>query len=191
MLHPWKTLRLLPVFVALGVMPSCDEDAEGASDESESDDATADADDAETPAMFGSSSDVEFAESLWTQITEDGDYAQWPLADGTDARQPGGSPHGAFVSIFVEDGGDLLVKENYAEDGETLAAITVMAKRPGYDAENADWFYAKYFPDGSLDTTTGDEMGVPLAGAVEPQPGAGCRGCHRAAADGDFVFTND
>lgn len=56
----------------------------------------------------------------------------------------------------------------------TLAATTVMLKAPGYDAEHADWFWAKYAPDGS----------VQASGRVET-----CAGCHAAAKSYDYLMT--
>jgi hypothetical protein len=64
-----------------------------------------------------------------------------------------------------------------------LAAITVMFKRPGFDPDNQDWFWARYAPDGSLAMTDG---GVAVAGRVD-----GCIGCHSAAGGGDYIYVND
>lgn len=83
-----------------------------------------------------------------------------------------------------------MLKENYPPEGmgDDLAAVTIGIKRaPGYDPDNEDWFWARYNADGSL-FMIGE---TPAAGAVEPEPGAGCRGCHRSAADGDYIYIND
>ena len=50
-------------------------------------------------------------------------------------------------------GGDGVSEQTVANDpGGNLGAVTVMYKREGgYDPDNADWFWAKYKPDGSLD----------------------------------------
>ncbi len=64
-----------------------------------------------------------------------------------------------------------------------LAAITVMFKRPGFDPDNQDWFWARYAPDGSLAMTEG---GVAMVGRVD-----GCIGCHSAAGGGDYIYVND
>ena len=63
-----------------------------------------------------------------------------------------------------------------------------MLKRPGYDPDNKDWFWAKYLPDGSLDK---NPAGMQLAGMVAKGKPAGCIACHTAAPGGDMVFTSD
>jgi hypothetical protein len=92
-------------------------------------------------------------------------------------RYQGGDPAAPTEGLIV-------VKDNFSPEGE-LAAITVMVRADGFDSENADWFYAKYLPDGSLDQT---EDGMPLAGALEPAPGMACRGCHRGAPGNDYLY---
>ena len=84
----------------------------------------------------------------------------------------------------------VLAYENVAKDpNKYLGAFTVMYKRPGYDPDNSDWFWAKYLPDGSLDK---NPKGMQLAGRVaKVDPPAGCIGCHSAAPGGDMVFTSD
>ena len=119
---------------------------------------------------------------------------------------PGQHPHGAVLENWETEltvGGNtnvVIVKRNYGGDGVSvnavaedpskyLAAVTVMFKRPGYDSDNSDWFWAKYLPDGSLDK---NPKGMQLAGRVaRVDPPAGCIGCHSAAPGGDMVFTND
>jgi hypothetical protein len=71
-----------------------------------------------------------------------------------------------------------------AEWTEYLDAVTVMFKREqGYDDQADDWFWAKYFADGSLDQTPG---GMAMAGRVP-----GCIECHENAPGGDFVFLHE
>ena len=51
-----------------------------------------------------------------------------------------------------------------------LGAVTVMFRREaGYDAQNKNWFWAKYLPDGSLDK---NPNGMQLAGRVAKSPWA-------------------
>ncbi len=69
-----------------------------------------------------------------------------------------------------------------------LGAVTVMLKRPGYDPETQDWFWAKYLPDGSLDK---NPAGMLLAGKVAKGKPAGCIACHSAAPGGDMMFLMD
>ena len=79
--------------------------------------------------------------------------------------------------------------EQVQENGvEHLAAITVMFKREdGYDAENKNWFWAKYLPDGSLDK---NPKGMQLAGRVaKGNASGGCIACHSAEAD--YLYTTN
>ena len=69
-----------------------------------------------------------------------------------------------------------------------LKAVTVMFKRPGYDAETKDWFWVKYAPNGKV---LNNPKGVALAGKVGKGGNAGCVACHRAAPGGDLVFNHD
>lgn len=132
------------------------------------------------------------AEALWQEITLDNDYTTWPLVPGTTESQASAAPHGDFATLrysgtnpAAPEDGFIVVKENLVGDATTLDALTVMAKVTGFDADNADWFYAKFQLDGTLDATP---AGLPLAGAVEPAPGMACRGCHRGAPGGDFLW---
>lgn len=82
----------------------------------------------------------------------------------------GKKPHGAWLENLETDiqadgcVRHIIVKNNYGFsadiDAETmminrlkhLGAVTVMLRRKaGYDAENKNWFWAKYLPDGPLD----------------------------------------
>ena len=70
--------------------------------------------------------------------------------------------------------GAIVVKENYGEDKETLMAVTPMYKVQGYNPDAGDWFWAKYGPDGKVET----------AGKVES-----CIDCHNAGKAGNYIFT--
>ncbi len=131
---------------------------------------------------------VPVADQLWQELKDV--YPSWELYPGTTEKQEGASPHGMNVTIRYSGGdpaapsdGLIVLKENFGEGGE-LGAVTVMRRVADFDPDNEDWFYAKYLPDGSLDQTPD---GMPLAGAVEPEPGAACRGCHRSAPGDDFL----
>lgn len=158
---------------------------------------------AQTPP-FGQEEDTAYAQKVWAAMEElnlagDGAIHAFPYG-GTD-------PHGMMLETFYQnaeiDGqaGTLVVKRNYGPEGVTadqvlsdpdehLGSVTVMFKREsGYDAENKDWFYAKYLPDGSLDKNPG---GIELAGRVaKGNAEAGCIACHSAAPGEDFLFTTD
>ena len=75
--------------------------------------------------------------------------------------------------------GSIIVKESYKAEGGAkggLSNSTIMIKREsGYDSENGDWEYAM----------------LTAKGKVQSQGALGtCTGCHSAAADSDYVFTN-
>lgn len=135
---------------------------------------------------------VPVAERLWEQISGTADYKNWPLLQGSSVQQDSDAPHGDFATIRFSGpnaespvSGDILVKELWVEEENQPQALTVMLKLDGFDPDNSNWFYAKYQLDGTLATTP---TGMPLAGAMEPAPGAACRGCHRDAPGNDFQW---
>ncbi|SOE16922.1 hypothetical protein SAMN05877838_1808 [Hoeflea halophila] len=150
-------------------------------------------------APFGNAEDVDYASKLW-QVMMD----QKLVGDDSIKVRPfeGNEPHGTIQEVLATtatmDGhsGRLLVKRNHGAEGElsvedvyddplsNLAAITIMFKREsGYDAENQDWFWAKYLPDGTLDK---NPNGLQLAGRVAKGSDAGCIACHTAAGGEDL-----
>ncbi len=64
----------------------------------------------------------------------------------------------------------------------TLAAVTVMYKRSGYNADHNDWFFTKLLPSGELDQTPD---GMPLEGRLP-----GCQNCHLAMRANDYIFSS-
>lgn len=152
-------------------------------------------------APFGTGTDTAYAAELWTAMTE------LRLAGPGMIRAapyPGTEPHGLMLETFYTtlemDGheGALVVKRNYGPEGvsatavleapdEHLASVTVMVRREeGYDPDNANWFWAKYLPDGSLDT---NPAGRALAGRVAKGADRGCIACH--SREDDYLFTTD
>lgn len=147
---------------------------------------------------FGGEADTAYAEALWNALRDAG-YA----GDGAIQMKPyeGTEPHGAILQTFwaeieVEGArGMLIVKRNFGPAGISvedvsndpdgnLDSVTVMFQREeGYAPDSANWFWAKYLPDGSLDQTPD---GMALAGRT-----TGCIACHASAAGDDFVFTMD
>lgn len=125
---------------------------------------------------------------LYNYITKENSYQNWKLWPGKGKLYAGAEPHGALLTTYVTDNafsaiegkqgsmpyGSIIVKENYMPD-KTLAAITVMYKVKGYDAEHNDWFWLKYSPDGKIDAEGKVDM---------------CYGCHGAKKDNDYVFTS-
>lgn len=152
-------------------------------------------------APFGTDADAAYAARLWAAMDQ-----MSLVGDGMIRAFPydGVAPHGMMLETFYAsatiDGhtGDLLVKRNYGPEGVTgdqvlqdpdkhLGAVTVMFRREaGYDADNQDWFWVKYLPDGSLDK---NPKGMRLAGRVAKGADAGCIACH--SGEDDYVFTSD
>ena len=150
---------------------------------------------------FGTEHDIEYAALLW-------DVMNASNLAGPNAIQTypyeGLAPHGMMLQTFYSSGtinghtGDLIVKRNYGPEGVSedevlmnpakhLGAITVMFRREaGYDADNQDWFWAKFLPDGSLDKNA---KGMALAGQVAKGADVGCIACHSGVDD--YVFTSD
>ncbi|MHA1127639.1 MAG: cytochrome P460 family protein [Alphaproteobacteria bacterium] len=150
---------------------------------------------------FGSDHDIEYAALLW-------DVMNASNLAGPNSIQTypyeGIAPHGMMLQTFYTMGtinghtGDLIVKRNYGPEGVSedevlmdpakhLGAITVMFRREAdYDADNQDWFWAKFLPDGSLDKNA---MGGSLAGRVAKGADEGCIACHSGVDD--YVFTSD
>lgn len=131
------------------------------------------------------------AASLWSYLDEVGYQNAWSPWPGKGELYAGTEPHGMLLTTYLNDPAHdaltgpagsmpndaIIVKENYAPDS-TLAAVTVMYKKQGYDAEHNDWFWVKYLPDGSVDAEG------QASGRVQ-----GCIDCHGGAADNDYVMT--
>jgi hypothetical protein len=126
-------------------------------------------------------------EELWSYIAETHDYKEWSSFPGWEGMYEGKSPHGAYLKLYANDiavkaaeqgmplpDRAILVKENYAEDRETLAAVTPMYKVEGYNPEAGDWFWAKYGPDGK----------IMAEGKVD-----GCIKCHSVKKNQDYIFS--
>lgn len=113
-------------------------------------------------------------------------YQSWQLWPGKTKLYEGKHPHGALLTTYVSKGaydaieakagripdGEFIVKENYTPN-KKLAAVTVMYKKDGYNAEGGDWFWLKYAPDGTIQKE----------GKV-----GGCIGCHAAVKNNDWLF---
>ncbi len=147
---------------------------------------------------FGGPEDVEDADQLWQALADARLVGEERIRT---MPYQGTEPHGVILEYLEqplqvgEHEGLAIVKINYMSTGEELTreevlrapdefldAITVMFQREeGYDPDNQDWFWAKYNPDGSLDTTPED---MPMAGRV-----LGCIDCHSAAPGGDYVYS--
>ena len=130
--------------------------------------------------------DEEIAQELWQDL-QDADYqASWETIPGKGIQYPGQPPHGGLVSTYLNEeaaqaletsmeslpDGAIVLKENYTLD-EELLAITLMQKRLGYYPEYADWFWARYGPEGEI-------QGSGRIGS--------CISCHAAMQSNDYVF---
>ncbi len=147
-------------------------------------------------APFGTAADVAFARTLWVKMNVAG------LNTTAATLYVGGPPHGKVREVLEGKikGQRVIVKRNYRGKGITvravaknraryLKAITVMAKREaGYDADNNDWFWVKYKPNGELFT---NPMGMKLAGRVAKGMNKGCISCHKSASGNDLVFAHN
>jgi hypothetical protein len=147
--------------------------------------------------------DVGYAGKLWTAM--EAAKLVGPNAIHSTPYE-GAAPHGAILetldSIVSVNGheGAIIVKRNYGPDGideemvanerdKHLKAVTVMFRRDkGYDADNKDWFWVKYAPNGSV---MKNPAGMALAGMVGKGMDKGCIACHKGAGGGDLVFNND
>ena len=126
------------------------------------------------------------AKGLWEYFTKTEPYTDWSFFPGRDGMYKGTHPHGARLKLYVNDValaalkegkpmpyGAIILKENYAKDGETLMAITPMYKVEGFNPDAGDWYWAKYKADGMVEK----------AGKVE-----GCIDCHSERKDKDWYF---
>lgn len=127
------------------------------------------------------------AASLWEHLQEANYRDGWSMWPGKEALYTGREPHGMLLTTYVNaaarralasgaasmPSGAIIVKENYTADS-SLAAITVMYKRAGYDRENSDWFWLKRLADGTVEVSG---------------RGQGCIACHGGQASNDYIFT--
>ena len=145
---------------------------------------------------FSGKADVQYGKNMWTKMEAAG-------LNSTPANlYVGGPPHGQVREVIegMIDGKRVIVKRNYYGKGITvnsvakdrakyLKSITIMAKREkGYDADNNDWFWAKYAPDGTI---MKNPKGMALAGRVAKGKPVGCIACHASASGGDLVFAHN
>jgi hypothetical protein len=151
---------------------------------------------------FSGPDSVDYSKALWSALGG-------AKLVGSPATNPapykGVHPHGAVLTTATSSvevnghSGKVIVKKNYGGEGVSvdavakdpakyLKAVTVMFQREdGYDADNQNWFWAKYKADGGLHT---NDKGMMLAGRVAKGKPKGCIACHTAAPGGDYIYTN-
>ena len=132
---------------------------------------------------------------MWAHIQGVDYRANWTIWPGKEQFYAGNQPHGMLLTTYMNDfaleafnaktgsmsDGAIVVKENYMPDS-TLAAVTVMYKRSGYNADHNDWFFAKHLPSGVLDTMPN---GMAMEGRLP-----GCQNCHVGMKANDYLFTS-
>ncbi|MFQ5858818.1 MAG: cytochrome P460 family protein [Anaerolineae bacterium] len=130
---------------------------------------------------------MSMAKELWEKLQEADYQDKWITVPGKGTLYEGQAPHGALLSTYLNPeaaetmkskSGDMtadaiIVKENYMPDG-TLVALTVMYKKPDYDPNHRDWFWAKFGADGTIQAA-----GKPT----------GCIACHGSVRSNDYIFT--
>lgn len=165
----------------------------GCTSAEEEEDSTANAAGASTTAVTAAAPDTTGA-SMWAYLQAANYGSSWDLWPGKGRLYPGNQPHGMLLTTYMNDvamgavashtgtmpAGAIIVKENYMPDS-TLAAVTVMFKVPGYNADHADWFFTKHLPSGQLDTMPN---GMAMEGRLP-----GCQNCHMGVAANDYLFT--
>ena len=191
--------RMARMFLAAGFLGlgACADAGDAGSGDAAGADAAATDDAAEAIVDAGPvATDVDTtAAAVWAYMQEAA-YGEWELWPGTVERYEGGEPHGMLLTTRINevaaaalaDGattlprGSFVVKDNFTPDG-ALAAITTMYKAGGgYNPDHADWWFAKFLPDGTPDRTPD---GMAMAGRL-----GGCQGCHGAQADNDYILTS-
>ncbi len=133
--------------------------------------------------------------AMWAYLQEVDYRSNWQVWPDKGELYTGQVPHGMLLTTYLNDvarravttkagsmpDGAIIIKENYMPDS-TLAAVTVMYKRFGYNAEHNDWFFTKHLPSGELDQAPN---GMPLEGRLP-----GCQACHLAVRANDYIFTS-
>lgn len=137
-----------------------------------------------------------FEEKFWTYLKSNA-YENWaPAPNSKGDFYVGSSPHGAFLKMYLNrvavgnpaelPAGSIIVKENYHVDRSTIKAITVMYRSKAYNPANGDWYWVKFNPDGTVDSTSVESGSKPIAGKV-----TSCIECHSDAEGDDYIFFND
>lgn len=148
----------------------------------------------ETQPAQGSTARAEspFEERFWKYLQQ-AQYRNWaPLPGVTGDAYDGNSPHGDKVRLYANrvaaagEGklpiGSILIKENFDTSGTRLMAVTVMYRAEGFAPDAGDWHWTKYEADGTVATMKGMRVTGKVGMCIE---------CHRSAAGGDYVFSND
>ncbi len=125
-------------------------------------------------------------DDLRKHIIDGNPYKNWMLWPGTTNMSEGTEPHGAFISVYINEtafwslkemkgfrNNSIVLKENFNKDKQ-LEALTVMYKVKGYNPEGGDWFWAKYDKNHNL---------------ISEGKIVSCLDCHSDATTNDYVFS--
>lgn len=163
-------------------------------------------------APFGGDADVAFAKKLWGALIDA--RMVGPNSIRTTTYEGGTGLHAVRLitlegDVNIDGNSELaIVKKNFrgAEGADAPSdedilnnpngfpgPVTVMVKRPGFDPDNQDWFWAVFLPNGNV---VKNPLGLNMAGAIV---GGGamadapfnCIACHAAAPGDDYVFLHD
>jgi len=137
-----------------------------------------------------------FEMKLWNYINK-AKYRYWaPVPGESEEAYRGEGPHGEYLKMYLNRRaagnpdqlpyGSMIIKENYAFDGISLEAITLMYRVEGYNPKAADWYWVKFNSNGTVSQKSTPNGSIPVAGKVST-----CIDCHDRAEDDDFVFFND
>ena len=109
--------------------------------------------------------DLAYAEQLSYETIHQRKYKNWETVPWGSTEPAESEQHGFWVMIWADPVAEesmknwtgemapngVIVKEHFVETGEIDALhFTVMEKRPGYDPEHGDWFWAKYEANGDV-----------------------------------------
>ncbi len=147
---------------------------------------------------YGKSADVILAKQLWTALLKRGVVGRNRIhVHAFKGKQPHGAIQQLYATTVTVNGhrGRAIVKANHTAKGATvhsvydqpnkfLSSYTVMfANKPGYDPENSNWFWVRYWKDGRITRT---DTGTAVAGRVGKISPIGCIGCHRKVGGQDL-----
>ena len=133
--------------------------------------------------------DQQIASELFGQIQQNG------FTQASQNLYVGGPPHGPVRAVVEGNinnqrtivkfnyGGPGISPEKVAKDPKKwLKALTVMQKRPGYNPEHRDWFWAKYKPNGELFVKNSQ---------IRVGKDKGCIACHQSASGNNLTFKHN
>jgi len=151
---------------------------------------------------FGTEVDGNYAKSLWQTMADQ--HLTGPKSKDLELFFGRAKPLGHILELASEmltlDGhtGFVVVKRNCEEKGATVESVmanrkkyltsyTVMFQREeGYDPDSINWFWAKYYPDGSLFKKKGKKLAGRIAKGATPDETRGSLFCHSSAGGGDY-----